>query len=75
MDFTEIYHFLFETYAGIGVLVGASLVLCVIIAAVLELRTRKTYVDRGPADDEDEWSIFDNDDEDDDDDDSSSSSN
>ena len=48
MDFGEIYHFLFETYAGIGVLVAISLVLCVIIAAVLELRTRKTYVDRGP---------------------------
>ena len=59
MDFGAIYHFLFETYAGIGALVGISLVLCVIIAAVLELRTRKTYVDRGPSDDDDEWSIFD----------------
>lgn len=63
MDFAEIYHFLFETYAGIGVLVGVSLVLCIIIAAVLELRTRKTYVDRGPSDDEDEWSFFDDDDD------------
>ena len=61
MDFGEIYHFLFETYVGIGVLVGISLVLCVIIAAVLEMRTRKTYVDRGPSDDDDEWSIFDDD--------------
>ena len=59
MDFGEIYHFLFETYAGIGVLVAISLVLCVIIAAVLELRTRKTYVDRGPATEEDEWALFD----------------
>lgn len=59
MDFAEIYHFLFETYAGIGVLVAISLVLCIIIAAVLELRTRKTYVDRGPQTEEDEWSIFD----------------
>lgn len=60
MDFGEIYHFLFETYAGIGVLVGISLVLCVIIAFVLEMRTRKTYVDRGErTDEEDEWSIFD----------------
>lgn len=58
MDFGEIYHFLFETYVGIGVLVGISLVLCVIIAAVLELRTRKTFVDRGPSGDDDEWSIF-----------------
>lgn len=59
MDFGEIYHFLFETYVGIGVLVGISLVLCVIIAAVLELRTRKTFVDRGPQSEEDEWSLFD----------------
>jgi len=65
MDFGSIYHFLFETYAGIGVLVVVSLVLCIIIAALLELRTRKTYVDRGPRDDEDdEWSFFDDDDED-----------
>lgn len=66
MDFAEIYSFLFETYAGIGVLVVISLVLCIIIAAVLELRTRKTYVDRGPKsdDEEDEWSLFDDDDED-----------
>ena len=60
MDFGEIYHFLFETYVGIGVLVAISLVLCVIIAFVLEMRTRKTFVDRGPReDDDDEWSIFD----------------
>ena len=65
MDFGEIYHFLFETYAGIGVLVGVSLVVCIIVAAVLEMRTRKTYVDRGPQSDEDEWSIFDDDDDED----------
>ena len=63
MDFGEIYHFLFETYAGIAVLIGVSLVLCIIIAAVLELRTRKKFVDRGPRpeDEEDEWSLFDDD--------------
>ncbi len=65
MEFSDIYHFLFETYAGMGVLVGASLVLCIIIAAILEFRTRKTYVDRGPKseDEEDEWSHFDDGDE------------
>ena len=63
MDFAAIYHFLFETYAGIGVLVAISLVLCIIIAAVLELRTRKTYVDRGPSEEDDEWSIFDDEEE------------
>lgn len=63
MDFAEVYHFLFETYVGIGVLVGVSLVLCIIIAALLELRTRKAFVDRGPRpeDEEDEWSLFDDD--------------
>lgn len=61
MDFAEVYHFLFETYAGIGVLVAVSLVLCVIIAFVLEMRTRKMYVDRGPREEDDEWSIFDDD--------------
>ena len=64
MDFAEIYHFLFETYAGIGVLVGVSLVLCVIIAFLLEMKTRKTYVDRGERPEDDEWSIFDDSDED-----------
>ena len=66
MDFSELYHFLFETYAGIGVLIGVSLVLCIIIAAVLELRTRKKFVDRGPRpeDEEDEWSLFDDDESD-----------
>ena len=63
MDFGEIYHFLFETYAGIGVLIAISLVLCIIIAALLELRTRKTYVDRGERSEDDEWSIFDDDDD------------
>lgn len=64
MDFGQLYHFLFETYAGIGVLVGASLVICVIVAAILEMRTRKTYVDRGEKTEEDAWSIFDDDDDD-----------
>lgn len=63
MDFAALYHFLFETYTGIAVLVGVSLVLCIIIAALLEMRTRKTFVDRGPKseDEEDEWSLFDDD--------------
>lgn len=61
MDFGDIYHFLFETYVGIGVLVAVSLVVCVIVAAVLEMRTRKTFIDRGPLNDDDEWSFFDDD--------------
>lgn len=63
MDFGQIYSFLFETYAGIGVLIGISLVVCIVLAAVMERKTRKMYADRGPAED-DEWSLFDDDDED-----------
>ena len=62
MDFGQIYQFLFETYAGIGVLIGASLIICIIVAAVLEMRTRKTYIDRGEVPQDDEWSIFDDED-------------
>ena len=65
MDFGELYTFLFETYAGRGVLIAVFLVACIILAAVLEVRTRKTYVDRGPREDEDdEWSFFDDEEED-----------
>lgn len=47
MDFQAIYSFLFESYAGLGVLVGAGLVISIIAAAIMEYRTRKRYVDRG----------------------------
>ena len=65
MSFEEIYSFLFETYAGIGVLFAIFIVACIILAAVLEVRARKTFVDRGEATEDDEWSLFDDDDEDD----------
>lgn len=45
MDFQAIYSFLFESYAGLGILVGASLIISVIAAAVMEYRTRKRFVD------------------------------
>lgn len=63
MDINSIYSFLFETYAGIGVLVGAGLVISLITAVIMELRTRKTFVDRGERAEDDEWSFFDDDDE------------
>ena len=64
MTFEQFYNFLFGTYQGVGILVGTCLVLCIVIAFILELRTRKTYVDRGPReDDEDDWSFFDDDEE------------
>lgn len=67
MDFEQIYHFLFETYAGMGILIGATLIICIIVAAILEIRTRKRYKDRGEKQESDEWSLFDDDDDDDED--------
>lgn len=43
MDAVEIYHFLFETIPGIGVLIGACLVISIILSAIFELRIRKRY--------------------------------
>lgn len=56
MDLAELYHFLFETYAGIGCLVGAGIVISIIAAVISERKTRKVYRDRGekPRDDQDE---------------------
>ncbi len=64
--FGEIYHFLFETMAGVGVLVVAGLVLSMIANVVMERRTRKVYVNHEKT--EDDWSFFDDDDDDDDED-------
>ena len=47
MGFAGIYHFIFETYAGLAILMGGCLVICFILAFVLEKRTRKRYRDRG----------------------------
>lgn len=58
MDFNEIYHLLFETYAGIGILVGAGLVISIIVSIIFEFRTRKLYRNHEIPEDEDEWSIF-----------------
>jgi hypothetical protein len=46
-DIFAIYHFLFETYVGIGCLIGVFLVASVIAAFIMERRTRKRFVDRG----------------------------
>ena len=61
MDFTQIYHFLFETYMGIGVLVALGLVIDVNACAIWEVRTRKGYTkhEKQP----DEWSLLDDEEE------------
>ena len=66
MDFAELYSFLFESYTGIAVLIGACIVICIILCFIMEAKTRRTFVDRGPNTDEnDEWSLFEDDDEED----------
>lgn len=47
MDLAEIYHFIFETYAGIGCLVGAGIVISIIAAVISERNTRRVFRDRG----------------------------
>ena len=71
MDLGEIYHFLFETYWGVGVLVLAGLILSFLVSIILEKRTKNIYYEHQKS--EDDWSIFEDDEEeefeDDDDDD------
>ena len=57
MDFSEIYHFLFETVPGIAVLIGVGLVVSVVVCAVLEVKTRRRFRHRDAAE-RDEWSHF-----------------
>ncbi len=58
----DFYHFLFESYTGLAVLVGVALLISVILGFFLEWRTRRVYKDRGPA--APGSSFFDDDDED-----------
>lgn len=66
MDAGAIYHFLFETFTGIGILVAAGLVISLILCVIMERKTRSVYKDRGPKTD-DEWSLFDEEDDEEDD--------
>ena len=58
MDFNEIYHLLFETYAGIGILVGAGIVISLVVCVLLEIKTRKVYRNHEVDPDHDDWAIF-----------------
>lgn len=61
MDFNELYHFLFETFPGIGCLVGLGLLVSLVLCLIMEKRTRKRFSNHERT--EDDWSIFDDDDE------------
>ncbi|MGI6045550.1 MAG: DUF6724 family protein [Eggerthellaceae bacterium] len=54
MDWNALYHFFFETFEGIGALVGIGIVLSLIINVILERRTRRIYVNHPKDEDEDE---------------------
>lgn len=61
MDAQAIYHFLFETYGGIGVLFAATIVICLIACVIMERRTRRVYKNHEKS--ESDWSFFDDEDE------------
>ena len=61
MDINELYHFLFETVPGMGILVGAGIVLSILACIILERKTRKQF--KNHAKTEDDWSLFGDDEE------------
>lgn len=67
MSIESLYHFFFESFAGVGILVLAGLVISVLVCAIMEWRTRQTFKDRGEVeDDDDDFTFFDDDDDDED---------
>ncbi len=50
MDFDQLYHFIFETYEGIGISILVCVVICTLLAFIMERRTRKIYRDRPKSD-------------------------
>ena len=52
-----IFTFLFSTREGLAVLFFGGIVIFAIAAFILEKRTHKIYVDRGPADGDDDWTL------------------
>ncbi len=65
-DLYDLYHFLFETYAGLGILMLAGLVISFLAAFIMEGRFRKQFVSQPEEDEDDEWSMFDEDEDEDD---------
>ena len=57
MDFAEIYHFLFETFPGIGCLIGIGLVVALVASIILERGTRKKLQKRRE-EAQDQWVKF-----------------
>ena len=54
----DIFAFLFQTREGFALLFVVCLIISVVVAFVLERRTHKLYVDRGPkSGDDDDWTL------------------
>lgn len=61
MDARELYQFLFESYAGIGVLFALTVAICLVACVIMERRTRRIYKNHEKT--EDDWSFFDDEDD------------
>ena len=64
---TDIYHFLFETFAGIAILVGAAIVVSIVACAIMEHKSRKALREKQAAltaQEEAEWDLDDDESED-----------
>mgnify|MGYP002581248004 CR=1 FL=1 len=61
MDWGALYHFVFETYQGVGISILICLAVCVLAAFITEKRTRNKYQDRPKG--EDDFDLFDDDDD------------
>lgn len=69
----DIYHFLFETFYGVTILVGAAIIISIIACAIMEHKSRKALREKQEAlaaQEEAEWNFDDDDDEEDDEDES-----
>ena len=65
---TDIYHFLFETFAGIAILVGAAIVVSIVVCAIMEHKQQKALREKQAAlaaQEEAEWDFDDDDDDED----------
>ena len=56
-----IFHWLFGTREGVICLIVGGMLLFLVIAIVIERRTREAYDDYDEEGDEDGWSVFDDD--------------
>lgn len=54
-----VFSFLFGTRTGLAILFAGGILLFAILAFVMEKRTHKMYVDRGPKDEDDQDSFWD----------------